>query len=90
MEADMIASAFFFSLSRPGEYTATKSESSITLRAQSLQLWQGCIRLDLETATEAELLAATFASLTLDKQKNSVRANITSPHSLFLLSTFCV
>lgn len=74
MEADMIAVAFFFLL-RPGEYTATKSESS-PFELKDVQLWLGCIRLDLETATDAELLAATFGSLTFDKQKNSVRGEV--------------
>lgn len=71
MEADMIALAFFFLL-RPGEYTATKSEST-PFEFKDVQLWQGSLRLDLLTATNEELLAASFCSLTFDRQKNAQR-----------------
>jgi len=74
MEADMIAMAFFFLL-RPGEYTATKSEST-PFELKDVQLWLGCVRLNLETATDAEILASTFGALTFDKQKNSVRGEV--------------
>ena len=86
MEADMIALAFFFLL-RPGEYTATKSEST-PFEFKDVQLWQGRLRLDLLQATDAELLAASFCSLTFDKQKNAQRGE-TIGHSRSGDSDFC-
>lgn len=86
MEADMIALAFFFLL-RPGEYTATKSEST-PFEFKDVQLWQGRLRLDLLQATEAELLAASFCSLTFDKQKNAQRGE-TIGHARSGDSDFC-
>lgn len=74
MEADMIALAFFFLL-RPGEYTATKSEST-PFELKDVQLWMGRVRLDLSTATDAQILAATFGSLTFDKQKHAIRGEV--------------
>jgi hypothetical protein len=72
--ADMIALAFFFLL-RPGEYTATASEST-PFRLCDVQLFAGLTRLDLTAATEAELLSATFGSLTFSTQKNGVRGEV--------------
>jgi hypothetical protein len=72
--ANMIALAFFFLL-RPGEYTGTKSEST-SFRLQDVQLFQGSVRLNLDTATDSALLAATFASLTFTDQKNGVRGEV--------------
>ena len=74
MEADMIALAFFFLL-HPGEYTATKSEST-PFEFKDVQLWQGMTRLDLAKASDAALLAASFGSLTFDTQKGSVRGEV--------------
>jgi hypothetical protein len=74
MEADMIAMAFFFLL-RPGEYTATKSEST-PFELKDVQLWLGCVRLDLISASDAEILASTFGAVTFDLQKNSVRGEV--------------
>lgn len=74
MEADMIGLAFFFLL-RPGEYTATKSEST-PFELKDVQLWMGRVRLDLTTATDAQILAATFGSLTFDKQKHAIRGEV--------------
>ena len=72
--ADMIALAFFFLL-RPGEYTASTSESE-PFRLADVQLFHGRVRLDLATASDAALLAATFASLTFTSQKNGVRGEV--------------
>ena len=72
--ADMIALAFFFLL-RPGEYTATPSETTPFL-VQDAQLFVGLHRLNLATATDAELLSATFGSLTFTTQKNGVRGEV--------------
>jgi hypothetical protein len=72
--ADMIAIAFFFLL-RPGEYTATSSETT-PFRFQDVQLFLGDRPLNLTTAPEGELLAATFATLTFTDQKNGVRGEV--------------
>lgn len=73
--ADMIAIAFFFLL-RPGEYTGTDSEESTPFRFCDVQLFHGPVRLDLQTASDSSLLAATFASLTFTNQKNGVRGEV--------------
>ena len=62
--ADMIGLAFFFLL-RPGEYTHS-SQDSVPFELKDVQLFQGTPRLDLITATDAQLLAASFGSLTFD------------------------
>ena len=72
--ADMICIAFFFLL-RPGEYAHSPSEST-PFKLKDVQLFSGQRRLDLQTASEAEILSATFASLTFDKQKNAVRGEV--------------
>ena len=71
---DMIVIAFFFLL-RPGEYSISTSEST-PFELKDVQIFRGQLRLNLETATPAELLSATFASLTFDKQKNAVRGEV--------------
>jgi hypothetical protein len=72
--ADMICIAFFFLL-RPGEYAISSSEST-PFELKDVQLFRGQRRLVLQTATDAEILSATFASLTFDKQKNAVRGEV--------------
>jgi hypothetical protein len=72
--ADMIVIAFFFLL-RPGEYAISQSEST-PFELKDVQFFRGQLRLDITVATEAELLSATFASLTFDKQKNAVRGEV--------------
>ena len=72
--ADMICIAFFF-LVRPGEYAISSSEST-PFEFKDVQLFRGQRRLVLTTATEAEIMSATFASLTFDKQKNAVRGEV--------------
>ena len=72
--ADMICIAFFFLL-RPGEYAISTSEST-PFEFKDVQLFNGQQRLPLATATEAQILASTFASLTFDKQKNAVRGEV--------------
>ena len=73
--SDMITLAFFFLL-RPGEYTDTNSEST-PFTLGDVQLWIGPNhRLDLKTATAAELRTATFATLTFTTQKNGVRGEV--------------
>jgi hypothetical protein len=72
--ADMVALAFFFLL-RPGEYTGTKSETT-PFRVQDVQLWIGRQRLDITTASDADIASATFCSLTFTSQKNGVRGEV--------------
>ena len=70
----MITIAFFFLL-RPGEYTATKSDTQ-PFDFKAVQLFLGDHWLDLCTASTNTITAATFASLTFDKQKNGVEGEV--------------
>ena len=70
----MIILAFFFLL-RPGEYTATASDNT-PFRLADIRLAIGGQYLDPFLATEADLEAATFVSLTFTTQKNSVRGEV--------------
>jgi hypothetical protein len=72
--ADMIAIAFFFLL-RPGEYTATFSET-MPFCFQDVQLFLGDSPLNLITAPEGELLAANFATLTFTDKKMAFAARL--------------
>lgn len=72
--SDMITIAFFFLL-RPGEYTATNSDTQ-PFQFKSVQLFIGDYRLNLQTASASQLLSATFAALTFDKQKNGVEGEV--------------
>ena len=72
--ADMIALAFFFLL-RPGEYTATPSETT-PFRLADVRLSAGPSYFDLTTATDAMLDSATFVSLTFTTQKSGVRGEV--------------
>ena len=72
--ADMIVLAFFFLL-RPGEYTDSASDSK-PFHLQDVQIFFGPQRLDLVQATDAQLNAATFVSLTFTDQKNGVRGEV--------------
>jgi hypothetical protein len=72
--ADMIVIAFFYLL-RPGEYTGTTSDNA-PFRMQDVQLFIGQHRLDLVNAADADLLAATSATLTFTTQKNGVRGEV--------------
>ena len=72
--ADMIGLAFFFLL-RPGEYTDSPSDTS-PFWFSDVQMWIGQQRLDLRTASAAQLSTATFCSLTFRDQKNAVRGEV--------------
>jgi hypothetical protein len=72
--ADMIVLAFFFLL-RPGEYTASPSDT-VPFDFKSVQLFIGLRRLDLTTSTDAQLQCATFCSLTFTLQKNGVQGEV--------------
>jgi len=72
--AQMIGLAFFFLL-RPGEYTATPSDTT-PFTLQDVQLFIGSYRINLLTATEAEIHNATFATLTFTTQKNGVKGEV--------------
>ena len=68
--ADMIGLAFFFLL-RPGEYTDSQSDTP-PFQLQDVQLFIGQHRLNLLTASNAQLFTATFSTLTFRDQKNGV------------------
>ena len=70
----MIALAFFFLL-RPGEYTATASDTT-PFRLLDVTLFIGGRRLNTLTASIADLQAATFATLTFTNQKNGVKGEV--------------
>jgi hypothetical protein len=72
--ADMIGLAFFFLL-RPGEYTNSPSDST-PFEFRDVQMFRGQQRLNLATASDAQLLTATFASLTFRDQKNGVKGEV--------------
>ena len=72
--ADMITLAFFFLL-RPGEYTDSPSDTK-PFHLQDAQIFVGPQRLNIATATDAQLLSATFVSLTFTEQKNGVRGEV--------------
>lgn len=72
--ADMIVLAFFFLL-RPGEYTATKSDTT-PFRLCDVRLSVGGQYIDIFTATPELLNTADFASLTFTDQKNGVRGEV--------------
>jgi len=67
----------FFFLLRPGEYciSSTSSDSKPFLM-QDTALFQGERKLDFITATDNELLSATFGTLEFTTQKNSVRGEV--------------
>ena len=70
----MIVLAFFFLL-RPGEYTASASDTT-PFRLTDVQLFVGQHRLDILQAPPASLDASTFATLTFTTQKNGVRGEV--------------
>jgi ATP-dependent helicase YprA (DUF1998 family) len=69
--ADMIDIAFFFLL-RPGEYTGTTTDDT-PFRLEDVVLYIRDRRLDVLTASTAELDAATSVSYNFTTQKNSTR-----------------
>ena len=70
---DMAWLAFFFLL-RPGEYCAAPDNHP--LRFANVTLLIGATRLDLLTASPADLRHATHVSLTFDDQKNRERGEV--------------
>lgn len=73
--ADMIIIAFFYLL-RPGEYTDSPSSDTTPFTLGDVQLFQGQRRLDLQSATDEELLRASAASLTFTTQKNGIPGEV--------------
>jgi integrase len=70
---DLIIIAYYF-LMRPGEYcNSTGEESSHPFHTDEIELWLGQRKLDLASATEHELLTATFCMLEFSDQKNANR-----------------
>ena len=72
--SDMITLAYFFLL-RPGEYTATASDTT-PFTLNDVQLFIGSVRLDIKNATESELSRSTFGTLEFTTQKNGVRGEV--------------
>lgn len=70
----MIALAFFYLL-RPGEYTASPTETTPFAFAD-IQLFIGHNRLSLTHATDAAIRTSTFARLTFTTQKNGVQGKV--------------
>jgi hypothetical protein len=68
--ADMIVIAFFFLL-RPGEYTGTISDDT-AFRLQDVGLYIQGRKLDLLTASDAELKITTSASYTFTRRKMGI------------------
>jgi hypothetical protein len=68
---DLIVIAFFYLL-RSGEYTARYSGSH-PFTIADVDLWSGTRKLDIDTASDLELLSATRSYLTFTTQKNGVR-----------------
>ena len=73
----MIALGFFFLL-RPGEYCISSGNTDSTpFRIQDTQRFQGQIRLNFFSVTDAKLLAVTFSTaLEVTDQKNAVRGEV--------------
>ena len=89
--ADMIVLAFFFLL-RPGEYTDMSSEST-PFKLADAQLFIGRTRINLITASEGEILSATFCTLTFTTQKNGVKGEViglSSSGDLTLCPVICL
>ena len=72
--ADMIFLAFFYLL-RPGEYTDAPSDT-VPFTFNDVTLAIGAMRLNLLTASDEQLLAASTGSLTFTKQKNGVENEV--------------
>ena len=61
----------FYFLLRPGEYLGTPRRTQF--RLGDVRFWIGSRALDHHACTDAEILAATFVTLTFNRQKNGVR-----------------
>ncbi|KAI2491522.1 hypothetical protein MHU86_23050 [Fragilaria crotonensis] len=61
----------FFFLLRPGEYLGTPRQTHFVLGA--VRFWIGSRALDHTTCPGGDILAATFVTLTFNRQKNGVR-----------------
>ena len=72
--ADMICLAFFFLL-RPGEYTGTITASQ-PFQLRDVRFFLGNLALSNTTATDAQLLSASFVTLEFTTQKNGVRGEV--------------
>ena len=86
--SDCLILGFYFLLCS-GEYLGHPNDVIDTLfRLRDVSLWIGARSLDLETCTDADLLAATFATLTFTRQTNGVR-NKTIEHGRTGHPTLC-
>jgi hypothetical protein len=70
---DLVILAYYF-LMRPGQYcNSMGEESSHPFHTDDVELWLGHRKLNLLTATDHELLTATFCILEFTDQKNANR-----------------
>jgi hypothetical protein len=74
--ANMAVLAFFYLL-RPGKYTSA-SANSTPFTLANIQLFIGDQQLDLATASNANIQAATHSSLTFTTQKSGVCSKVVS------------
>ena len=71
--AECLIFGFYFLL-RPGEYLGVPNDAlDHTFRLRNIGLWVGSRALDILHCPLADLLAATFATVTFTRQKNGVR-----------------
>ena len=68
--AEILIIDFYFLL-RPGEYVGVPRPRSPLFRIQDVQLWIGSRALAVLTCSDAEILAATFVTLTFTTQKTA-------------------
>lgn len=73
--ADMTTLAFFFLL-RPGEYIGSRHVDATYFRLCDISLKAGARTLNLQTATDEQIKAATFVTLEFINQKNAVRGEV--------------
>jgi hypothetical protein len=72
--ADLVIIAYYF-LMRPGEYCTTSGKDALhPFHTGELELWCGPTQLNLTTASDNDLLTATFCILTFSDQKNANRS----------------
>ena len=72
---DLIILAFFYLL-RPGEYTLSPAPESAPFRIRDVHLFQGGRKLDVFTASDDDLLPATYCGLEFTTQKNCVKGEV--------------
>ncbi len=67
MEANIIVLGSSFCFAR-GSTLLPSQSPPLLFELKDVQLWMGRVRLDLATASDTQILAATFCSLTFEKK----------------------